>query len=324
MSTSTGSRTRTTWTSSRSTIRPFAAAQIRRLEKIRATRDPEQLETALAALRKAAETGEGNILGCAVEAARARATVGEISDCLRDVYGDHAATPKVVRNIFSGEYKDEPEYQTLVTRLSDLAASLGETPRIMVAKLGQDGHDRGAKVIASAFGDVGFEVIAGPLFQTPDEAAETAVAEKVHVVGMSSLAAGHKTLAPQLIEALKARGASDVIVVVGGVHPAPGLSVPEGCGRLGDFRSRLQRARRRPFGARPHRRPPPQRGVRQGGPPPSSCRPCARLGRRPPHSLSSLRRQGSSNLNAGVAHWRCLSHPTAATGSRSSASPKPG
>ena len=195
------------------------SSQIRRLEKIRATRDPEQLETALAALRKAAETGEGNILGCAVEAARARATVGEISDCLRDVYGDHAATPKVVRNIFSGEYKDEPEYQTLVTRLSDLAASLGETPRIMVAKLGQDGHDRGAKVIASAFGDVGFEVIAGPLFQTPDEAAETAVAEKVHVVGMSSLAAGHKTLAPQLIEALKARGASDVIVVVGGVIP---------------------------------------------------------------------------------------------------------
>jgi methylmalonyl-CoA mutase len=195
------------------------SSQIRRLEKIRATRDPEQLEKALAALRKAAETGEGNILGCAVEAARARATVGEISDCLRDVFGDHAATPKVVRDIFSEEYKDEPEYQTLVTRLSDLAATLGEAPRIMVAKLGQDGHDRGAKVIASAFGDVGFEVIAGPLFQTPEEAAETAVAEKVHVVGMSSLAAGHKTLAPQLIEALKARGASDVIVVVGGVIP---------------------------------------------------------------------------------------------------------
>uniref|UniRef100_UPI003BADB97F methylmalonyl-CoA mutase n=1 Tax=Stappia sp. TaxID=1870903 RepID=UPI003BADB97F len=194
-------------------------SQIRRLERIRATRDPEQLETALAALRKAAETGEGNILGCAVEAARARATVGEISDCLRDVYGDHAATPKVVRNIFSGEYKDEPEYQTLVSRLSDLAATLGEKPRIMVAKLGQDGHDRGAKVIASAFGDVGFEVLAGPLFQTPDEAADSAVEAKVHVVGVSSLAAGHMTLLPQLIKALEERGAGNVIVVCGGVIP---------------------------------------------------------------------------------------------------------
>jgi methylmalonyl-CoA mutase len=194
-------------------------SQVRRLEKIRRSRDSDRVAETLAALTKTAETGEGNILECAVEAARARATVGEISDCLRSVFGDHAAVPKVVRNIYAGEYKDEPEYKTLVTRLSDLAAELGEKPRIMVAKLGQDGHDRGAKVIASAFGDVGFEVLAGPLFQTPDEAAEAAIAAKVHVVGVSSLAAGHKTLMPQLVKALEKRGAGHVIVVCGGVIP---------------------------------------------------------------------------------------------------------
>ena len=194
-------------------------AQVERIERTRRQRDPKRVEEALAALELVARSGEGNILAAAVEASRARATVGEISDAMRRAFGDHAAVPKVVENVYGKAYDDEPEFQTLVSRLEQFAGSLGEKPRIMVAKLGQDGHDRGAKVIASAFGDIGFEVIAGPLFQTPDEAADTAIASKVHVVGMSSLAAGHKTLAPQLVAALKAKGADNIIVVVGGVIP---------------------------------------------------------------------------------------------------------
>ena len=194
-------------------------AQVERIERTRRQRDPKRVEEALAALELVARSGEGNILAAAVEASRARATVGEISDAMRRAFGDHAAVPEVVENVYGKAYDDEPEFQTLVSRLEQFAGSLGEKPRIMVAKLGQDGHDRGAKVIASAFGDIGFEVIAGPLFQTPDEAADTAIASKVHVVGMSSLAAGHKTLAPQLVAALKAKGADNIIVVVGGVIP---------------------------------------------------------------------------------------------------------
>ncbi|MEO5323199.1 methylmalonyl-CoA mutase [Mesorhizobium sp. CC13] len=194
-------------------------AQIARIERTRRQRDPKRVEETLSALEKVARSGEGNILAAAVEASRARATVGEISDAMRRAFGDHAAVPEVVENVYGKAYDDEPEFRTLVSRLEQFAGSLGEKPRIMVAKLGQDGHDRGAKVIASAFGDIGFEVIAGPLFQTPQEAADTAISSKVHVVGMSSLAAGHKTLAPQLVEALRAKGADNVIVVVGGVIP---------------------------------------------------------------------------------------------------------
>ncbi|MBD0413780.1 methylmalonyl-CoA mutase [Oryzicola mucosus] len=194
-------------------------SQIARIERTRRQRDAGRVEAALAALETVARTGEGNLLEAAVEASRARATVGEISDAMRRTFGDHAAVPKVVRNVYGKAYEGEPEFQTLVTRLDELSAALKEKPRVMVAKLGQDGHDRGAKIIASAFGDIGFEVLAGPLFQTPEEAAEMAVANKVHVVGMSSLAAGHKTLAPQLVRALKDKGAENVIVVVGGVIP---------------------------------------------------------------------------------------------------------
>ncbi|WP_378946469.1 methylmalonyl-CoA mutase [Mesorhizobium sp. ANAO-SY3R2] len=194
-------------------------SQIARIERTRRQRDPKRVEAALAALEQVARSGEGNILAAAVEASRARATVGEISDAMRRAFGDHAAVPEVVENVYGKAYDDEPEFKTLVSRLEQFAGALGEKPRVMVAKLGQDGHDRGAKVIASAFGDIGFEVLAGPLFQTPSEAADTAIAAKVHVVGMSSLAAGHKTLAPQLVEALKAKGAKDIIVVVGGVIP---------------------------------------------------------------------------------------------------------
>ena len=195
------------------------AAQIARIETARRQRDPQRFEAAIARLEQIARSGEGNLLEAAVEASRARATVGEISDAMRRAFGDHAAVPRVVSNVYGEAYAGEPEYKVLVERLDELAERLKERPRIMVAKLGQDGHDRGAKIIASAFGDIGFEVLAGPLFQTPEEAAALAVKNKVHVVGMSSLAAGHKTLAPQLVQALKDLGAENVIVVVGGVIP---------------------------------------------------------------------------------------------------------
>jgi methylmalonyl-CoA mutase len=195
------------------------SSQIRRLETVRRQRDPKAVEATLVALTEVARSGNGNMLEAAINAARARATVGEISDAMRSVFGDHAAVPEVVHDVYGAAYEDDPEYATLCTRLDELTAVVGGKPKMLIAKLGQDGHDRGAKIIASAFGDIGFDVVAGPLFQTPAEAAELAVSNKVHVVGMSSLAAGHKTLAPQLVEALKANGAENVIVIVGGVVP---------------------------------------------------------------------------------------------------------
>ncbi|MEK1932912.1 MAG: methylmalonyl-CoA mutase family protein, partial [Pararhizobium sp.] len=194
-------------------------AQMKRIEETKRRRDTAETTAALKALTDVARSGEGNILEAAIEAVRARATVGEISDAMRVVFGDHSAVPEVVTDIYGDAYKDEPELATLAARLSAVSRSIGRTPKIMVAKLGQDGHDRGAKIIASAFGDIGFDVLAGPLFQTPEEAADMALAANVHVVGVSSLAAGHKTLLPQLVETLKAKGGGDVIVVCGGVVP---------------------------------------------------------------------------------------------------------
>jgi methylmalonyl-CoA mutase len=194
-------------------------SQIARLQTTKRRRDGQKVQETLAALEAVARSREGNILEAAIEAARARATVGEISDALRRVFGDHAAVPEVIRDVYGKSYAGEPEYRTLVARLEAFSAKAGSPPRIMVAKLGQDGHDRGSKVIASAFGDLGFEVLPGPLFQTPDEAADMAVAGKVHVVGVSSLAAGHRTLLPQLIDALRSMGGQDIIVVCGGVVP---------------------------------------------------------------------------------------------------------
>ncbi|RWQ87262.1 MAG: methylmalonyl-CoA mutase [Mesorhizobium sp.] len=194
-------------------------AQIRRLAQTKRQRDPKRVDAALAALGETAASGKGNMLEAAIEAARARATVGEISDTLRRAFGDHVAVPEVISKVYGAAFQDEPEYQTLASRIRDVSVSLGGRPKLMVAKLGQDGHDRGAKVIASAFGDLGFEVVAGPLFQTPEEAASMAVASRVDVVGASSLAAGHKTLLPQLVQALKAKGAENIIVVCGGVVP---------------------------------------------------------------------------------------------------------
>ncbi|MBD9447246.1 methylmalonyl-CoA mutase [Rhizobium sp. RHZ01] len=195
------------------------AAQIARIEDTKRRRDGVTVQAALKVLEEVASSGKGNLLAAAIEAARARATVGEISDAMRRAFGDHAAEPEVIRDVYGQAYRNEPELAVLKDRMVEVGKVLGQRPRIMVAKLGQDGHDRGAKVIASAFGDIGFDVLAGPLFQTPKEAADLAVASKVHVVGMSSLAAGHKTLAPQLVDELKAQGAGDVIVVVGGVVP---------------------------------------------------------------------------------------------------------
>ncbi|MFK0382324.1 methylmalonyl-CoA mutase [Agrobacterium sp. NPDC090273] len=195
------------------------AAQVKRIAETRRRRDPLMAQQTLDALERCARTGVGNLLAAAVEAARARATVGEISDAMRKAFGDHAAVPEVVKDVYGQAYDGDPEMQILSDRLQEYNKAKGGTPRILIAKLGQDGHDRGAKVIASGFTDIGFDVTMGPLFQTPDEAADLAIAEKVNVVGISSLAAGHKTLAPQLVEALKSRGAGDVVVVVGGVIP---------------------------------------------------------------------------------------------------------
>ncbi|MQW87102.1 methylmalonyl-CoA mutase [Sinorhizobium saheli] len=195
------------------------SAQIKRIEETRRRRDSQKVKETLDALAEVAQTGKGNLLAAAVEAARARATVGEISDAMRRAFGDYTAVPEVVTDIYGKAYDGDPEFGVLSGRLDAVTRQLGHKPKIMVAKLGQDGHDRGAKVIASAFGDIGFDVVAGPLFQTPDEAADLALAEEVTVIGVSSLAAGHMTLMPQLAEALKKRGGEGIILVCGGVIP---------------------------------------------------------------------------------------------------------
>ncbi|WP_327212616.1 methylmalonyl-CoA mutase (plasmid) [Rhizobium beringeri] len=194
-------------------------AQIRRIEETKGRRDGGTVRETLAALVEIAQSGKGNLLEAAIAAARARATVGEISDAMRAAFGDHAATPEVIKGVYGEAYENEPELAVLKTRMTEVTEAMGHRPKIMVVKLGQDGHDRGAKVIASAFGDIGFDVLAGPLFQTPAEAADVALSEKVNVVGVSSLAAGHRTLLPQLIDRLREQGGGDIIVVCGGVIP---------------------------------------------------------------------------------------------------------
>ncbi len=193
--------------------------QIERLEKIRATRDPAKVEAALNALTRAAETGQGNLLALAVEAARARATVGEISTALEKVWGRYQAEVRSISGVYGGQYNDDPEWQQLRSEVDAFAREHGRRPRILVAKVGQDGHDRGAKVIATAFADLGFDVDIGSLFQTPEEVARQAVENDVHVIGISTQAGGHKTLVPQLIRELERLGASDIIVTVGGIVP---------------------------------------------------------------------------------------------------------
>jgi methylmalonyl-CoA mutase len=193
--------------------------QLARLEHIKATRDGAKVHAALDALTKAA-AGDGNLLELSIEATRARATVGEISDALESVFGRYRANVRTISGVYGGAYAGDEEFQAIRKEVDEFAQNEGRRPRILVAKLGQDGHDRGAKVIATAFADLGFDVDIGPLFQTPEEAAREAIENDVHVVGISSQAAGHKTLVPQLIEALHAQGAREIVVVVGGVIPA--------------------------------------------------------------------------------------------------------
>ncbi|CAA7620198.1 methylmalonyl-CoA mutase [Magnetospirillum sp. LM-5] len=194
-------------------------SQIARLKHIKATRDPAKVEAALAALAKAGESGEGNLLALAVEATRARATVGEISDALEKSFTRHRAVNRTISGVYGGVYQGDEGFAKLKAEVEAFAADEGRRPRILVVKMGQDGHDRGAKVIATAFADIGFDVDVGPLFQTPEEAARQAVENDVHIVAASSLAAGHKTLVPSLIAELKKQGAEDILVVTGGVIP---------------------------------------------------------------------------------------------------------
>ncbi|WP_069299316.1 methylmalonyl-CoA mutase [Neptunicoccus sediminis] len=194
-------------------------SQIARLEKIRATRDADACAQALMLLEQGARTGEGNLLALAVEAARARATVGEISDAMEAAFGRHRAEVKTLAGVYGAAYEGDEGFAQIQADVDAFAKEEGRRPRMLVVKMGQDGHDRGAKVIATAFADIGFDVDVGPLFQTPEEAARDAIDNDVHVIGISSQAAGHKTLAPQLVQALKDQKAEDIIVICGGVIP---------------------------------------------------------------------------------------------------------
>ncbi|MBV1868698.1 MAG: methylmalonyl-CoA mutase [Marinosulfonomonas sp.] len=218
-------------------------AQVARLKQIRSSRNQAACDAALAALETGAVSGQGNLLELAVAAARERATVGEISMAMETAFGRHTAEVKTLSGVYGAAYEDDAEFSALRDDVDEFAGETGKAPHIMVVKMGQDGHDRGAKVIASAFADIGFNVDVGPLFQTPEEAASDAISQGVQVVGVSSLAAGHKTLAPQLVQELKARGAEHIIVVCGGVIPqqdydylyengikaifGPGTNIPE-------------------------------------------------------------------------------------------------
>jgi methylmalonyl-CoA mutase len=194
-------------------------AQVARLARVRGTRDATRVRTALDALTRAAETGEGNLLALSVEAARARATVGEISAALETVWGRYHAEIRSISGVYGGQFADDAEWKRLRAEVDRFATDHGRRPRILVAKIGQDGHDRGAKVIATAFADLGFDVDVGTLFQTPEEVARQAVENDVHVVGISTQSGGHKTLVPQLIAELERLGAADIVVTVGGIIP---------------------------------------------------------------------------------------------------------
>ena len=193
--------------------------QIARLQAIKASRDSAAVQAALEALTAAAESGEGNLLDLSIKAIRLRATVGEVSDALEKVYGRHRADTQKVTGVYAAAYDSAAGWEQLQKEIAEFAEAQGRRPRVMIAKLGQDGHDRGAKVVATAFADLGFDVDMGPLFQTPEECARQAIENDVHAVGVSTLAAGHKTLVPAIIAELKKQGADDIIVFVGGVIP---------------------------------------------------------------------------------------------------------
>jgi methylmalonyl-CoA mutase len=194
-------------------------SQITRLRKLRAERNEAECRTALAAITKCVETGKGNLLELAVDAASKRASLGEISNACEKVTGRYKATVRTMSGVYASEYKSDKDLEEAKALVARFAAREGRQPRIMVAKMGQDGHDRGAKVVSTGYADIGFDVDIGPLFQTPAEAAKQAVENDVHVLGVSSLAAGHKTLVPQVIDELKKLGREDILVIAGGVIP---------------------------------------------------------------------------------------------------------
>ncbi|MEJ1162177.1 methylmalonyl-CoA mutase [Variovorax sp. CCNWLW186] len=193
--------------------------QVARLQKIRSSRDTGKVQAALDALTEAADNGTGNLLALSIDAVRLRATVGEISDALEKSFGRHRADTQKVTGVYAAAYDSAEGWEALKTEINAFAEEQGRRPRVMISKLGQDGHDRGAKVVATAFADLGFDVDMGPLFQTPEECARQAIENDVHAVGVSTLAAGHKTLVPAIINELKKQGADDIIVFVGGVIP---------------------------------------------------------------------------------------------------------
>jgi methylmalonyl-CoA mutase len=205
-------------------------AQLKRLKEVKAKRDPAAVSAALAALTAAAESGKGNLLDLSIRAVRARATVGEVSDALERVWGRYQANAQTVSGVYGAAFVQDTGWQALKGEIEQFETNEGRRPRILIAKVGQDGHDRGAKVIATAFADLGFDVDIGPLFQTPEEAARQAIENDVHAVGVSTLAAGHKTLVPQLVKALRDQGAPEIVVVVGGVVPQQDYGFLESAG----------------------------------------------------------------------------------------------
>jgi methylmalonyl-CoA mutase len=210
-------------------------SQIKRLEKLKAERNTEEVQKALDAITQACESGKGNLLELAIEAARKRASLGEISMACEKVFGRYQAVIRSISGVYSMEIQNNESFMKARALADDFAALEGRRPRIMIAKMGQDGHDRGAKVVSTAYADMGFDVDIGPLFQTPKEAARQAVENDVHILGFSSLAAGHKTLAPQVIQELKALGRDDIMVIVGGVIPAQDYQFLYDAGVMGVF-----------------------------------------------------------------------------------------
>jgi len=222
--------------------------QVERLRKLREERDESAAQSALDAITSCAESGEGNLLAFAVEAARKRASLGEISDAMEKSFGRYKAAIKSISGVYSSEIKDNEQFKKVLELVEKFESQEGRRPRIMVAKIGQDGHDRGAKVISTSFADLGFDVDIGPLFQTPEEAAKQAVENDVHILGVSSLAAGHKSLVPSIMRELKKLGRDDIMVIVGGVIPnkdyqflydegvaavfGPGTVIPQAAARI--------------------------------------------------------------------------------------------
>ena len=204
--------------------------QIAQLESLRAERDDDTVNAALKAITDCAAGGEGNLLGLAINAMRARATVGEVSDAMEEHFGRYKAEHRSVSGVYGSHYEKDETWMGIGEKIQSFTSEAGRRPRVLIAKMGQDGHDRGAKVVATAFADVGFDVDLSPMFSTPEEVARQAIENDVHAVGVSSLAAGHLTLVPELIAALKAEGADDILVFAGGVIPRQDYDALKGFG----------------------------------------------------------------------------------------------